>query len=274
MKRLLVVADDVGLHPAMTDAAVRAHRDGIVTACSVVACGRALEHAVETLRSVPRLAVGVHLALVEERPLSDPARIPSLVGSGGRFHRNFGTFSRRWFTGRIDLAEVRRELRAQVDAVAGTGLPIEHLNSHQHLHALPRLFELVLDLAREFSIPWVRVPLDPGTGGARGARRAGLFAMNVFARRARRVAAARGIASAERTAGIASAGHHDLESLLAIVRAVEGTTELVVHPGASDRDLSAAYDWGYAWERELDALCSPELRAEVARQGIELIAPG
>jgi predicted glycoside hydrolase/deacetylase ChbG (UPF0249 family) len=246
LKRLLVVADDVGLHRGMTDAAIRAHRDGIVTACSVVACGSAMEHAAEALRSVPRLAVGVHLALVEERPLSDPAKVPSLVGPAGRFHRNFGAFSRRWFTGRIDLGEVRRELRAQIEAVAGTGLPIAHLNSHQHLHALPRLFELVLDLAREFSIPWVRVPVDSGTAEARGARRVGLHAMNVFARRARRIAAARGIAFADRAAGIASAGHHDLESLLAIVRAVEGTTELVVHPGASDRDLSAAYDWGYA----------------------------
>ncbi len=274
MKRLVVAADDVGLHPAMTDAAIRAHREGIVTACSVVACGRAMEHAAAALRTVPRLAVGVHLALVEERPLSDPARVPSLVGPAGRFHRNFGAFCRRWFTGRIDLAEVRRELRAQIEAIAGTGLPIVHLNSHQHLHALPRLFELVLELAAEYSIPWVRVPLDPATSAARGARRAGLFAMNAFGRRAQRIATARGIAFAPRAAGIAAAGHHDLESLLALVRTVEGPTELVVHPGASDRDLTAAYDWGYGWERELEALCSPALRAEIERQGIELVAPG
>ncbi len=274
VKRLLVVADDVALHRSMTDAAIRAHTDGIVTACSVVACGRELAHAAEALRRVPRLAVGVHLALVEERPLSDPARVPSLVGADGRFVRNFGAFCRRWFAGRVDLGEVRTELRAQIEAVAATGLEIVHLNSHQHLHPLPRLFELVLDLAQEYAIPWVRVPFDPGTSGARGARRAGLFAMNAFARWARRIAAARGIAFADRAAGIASAGHHDLESLLAIVRTVKGTTELVVHPGASDRDLSAAYDWGYAWQRELDALCSPELRAEIEKQGIELVGPG
>ena len=271
MKRLLVVADDVGLHRSMTDAAIRAHREGIVTACSLVACGRELAHAVEALSDAPALDTGVHLALVEERPLSDPARIPSLVGADGLFFRDFFAFCRHYFAGRVDFGEVRRELRAQVEAVAASRIPIRHLNSHQHLHALPRIFEIVVELAHEYRVGWVRVPFDPTLSGARGARRFGLRALNALALRAGSVAAARGVAAADRAAGIAAAGHHDVESLRDVIRHVDGTVELVVHPGASDRDLAAAYDWGYEWERELGALCSPEVRAEIEREGVELV---
>lgn len=271
MKRLLVVADDVGLHRSMTEAAIRAHREGIVTACSIVACGRELAHAVESLADVPSLDAGLHLTLVEERPLSDPASLPSLVGADGRFVPNFLAFCRRYFAGRIDLGEVRRELRAQIETVAVSRIPIRHLNSHQHLHALPRIFEIVLELADEYRVGWVRVPFDPTLTGARGARRFGLRALNALSLRARSVAAAHGVATADRAAGIAAAGHQDVESLREVIRHVDGTVELVVHPGASDADLSAAYDWGYGWKRELDALCSPEVRAEIEREGVELV---
>ena len=69
-KRLIVTADDVGLHRGMTEGAIRAHRDGIVTACSIVANGGAFDDAVARLQETPSLEVGVHLTLVEERSLT------------------------------------------------------------------------------------------------------------------------------------------------------------------------------------------------------------
>jgi chitin disaccharide deacetylase len=273
VKRLLVVADDVALHRSMTDGAIRAHREGIVTACSIVSCGGELAHALDALSDVPTLDAGVHLALVEERPLTDPAKVRSLVDGEGRFHASFVAFSRRLLSGRIDLGEVRRELRAQIEVVAASRIPIRHLNSHQHLHALPRIFEIVLDLAEEYGIRWVRVPFDPSFRSASASRRFALGVLNACALRGRAVAAARGILTADRAAGIAAAGHHDLASLLDVLRRVEGTVELVVHPGVSDQALAAAYDWGYAWERELEALCNPALRAGIEAMGFQLMRP-
>src|SRR4029079_10266433 len=70
MKKLIVTADDVGLHRGMTEGAIRAHRDGIVTACSIVANGRDFDDAVARLRDVPSLEAGVHLTMVEEIALT------------------------------------------------------------------------------------------------------------------------------------------------------------------------------------------------------------
>ena len=85
-KRLIVTADDVGLHRGMTEGAIRAHREGIVTACSVVANGVAFDDAVARLRDVPALEVGVHLTLVEERSLTGMRFPKSYAGFvlGGR----------------------------------------------------------------------------------------------------------------------------------------------------------------------------------------------
>src|SRR5437868_288775 len=98
MPRLIVTADDVGLDPGMTAGAIEAHRDGIVTACSIVANGIAFDDAVARLRDVPKLEVGVHLTLVEERALTTGEVMP----------RNWMSFlvSRK--------SNVEKELRAQI----------------------------------------------------------------------------------------------------------------------------------------------------------------
>src|ERR1043166_978032 len=152
--RLIVTADDVGLHRGMTDGAIQAHESGIVTACSVVANGAAFKHAVERLRDYPKLSVGVHLALVEERPVA--ADVESLVGAGGLLHGSYYDFIPRYFARRIRLDEVEREFRAQIEALLGAGITLRHANGHQHLHLLPRIFSLVQRLAEEYRIPEAR----------------------------------------------------------------------------------------------------------------------
>ena len=130
----------------MTEGAIRAHREGIVTACSVVANGRDFDDAVARLRDVPSLEIGVHLTLVEERALTTGQPMP----------RNYLRFvlSRP--------RDVEPELRAQIEKVLATGLRVTHLNGHQHLHQLPRVRRVVERLAREYGIGYVRVVNDRG----------------------------------------------------------------------------------------------------------------
>src|SRR5215831_9128902 len=126
-RRLIVTADDVGLDRGMTEGAIRAHREGIVTACSIVANGRAFDDTVARLRDVPSLEVGVHLALVEERALTSGAAMP----------RNYVRFL---FSRRMNI---EGELRAQIEKALASGLRITHLNGHQHLHQLPSIRRIV-----------------------------------------------------------------------------------------------------------------------------------
>ncbi|HTG32498.1 MAG TPA: ChbG/HpnK family deacetylase [Thermoanaerobaculia bacterium] len=268
MRTLVVTADDVGLHPGMTLGALKAHDEGIVTACSVVATGPALDDAVERLRERPGLDVGVHLTFVGERPLSPPERVRSLLGADGAFLPGFRAFAAHYALGRIDDADLEAELRRQIERLLATGLQLVHANSHQHLHVLPRVFEIVLKLAEEYRIPWVRVPRDPATTLSLRALEIGI--LNRIGRAARRQTRGRKVRIPDRTVGILDAGRLTPERLVAILKDVESVTELVCHPGIGNRELEDVYRWGYGWDGETAALCDPGVKKAIRDGGIEV----
>jgi Uncharacterized protein conserved in bacteria len=249
-KRLIVTADDVGLHRGMTEGAIRAHREGIVTACSVVANGVAFDDAVARLPDVPALEVGVHLTLVEEKSLT-----------GLRFPKSYA----RFVFARKDVAAIESELRAQIERVLATGLRVTHVNGHQHLHMLPSIFAIVTKLAGEYGIGYVRRVRDRGGRGG-VLRRASIRALNTFARPPR----APMLRSNDRTIGVMEAGHLSPDRILSLLGHVDGVTEFVTHPGIG---VDAYPHWRYAWDQETSALCDPNLRRAVAGHGITLIAP-
>jgi predicted glycoside hydrolase/deacetylase ChbG (UPF0249 family) len=240
-KRLIVTADDVGLHRGMTEGAIRAHRHGVVTACSLVANGAEFYDAVERLREVPSLEVGVHLTLVEERSLT-----------GMRLPRSYVEFARDM----KDRVAIERELRAQIERVLAAGLRITHLNGHQHVHMWPSVFAIVSSLADEYGIGYVRRVRDRGGRGGL-ARRISIAALNA-------------LGSGGSTIGVMEAGHLTADRIIDLLRHVRGTTELVTHPGI---DVDAYAHWNYDWNGETEALCDPRVRKAIADRGIELVGP-
>lgn len=273
MKRsLIVTADDVGLHPGMIAGALEAHRSGIVTACSVVANGKDLSHSVERLRGTPTIDVGIHLTLVEERPVSQPQRVRSLVTPRGRLHGGHRAFVIRYYAGALRMAEVESELRAQIELLLGRGLRLHHANGHQHLHVLPKVWELVLRLAEEYRIGYVRIPDDPASKDAGMSRSASMQALNYFGRKAR-AASGGGVMVNDRTIGIADAGSLTTARITALLDEVRGVTELVTHPALGAAEVGREYAWGYSWEQETAALCDPSLKEAIANAGIALTTP-
>lgn len=240
-KRLIVTADDVGLHPGMTEGAIRAHREGIVTACSLVANGVAFYDAVERLRDVPSLEVGVHLTLVEERSLT-----------GMRLPRSYAGFVR----GQKDRAAIEGELRAQIERVLAAGFRVTHLNGHQHVHMWPHVFAIVSRLADEYGIGYVRRVRDRGGRGGI-MRRLSIAALNA-------------LGSGGSTIGVMEAGHLTADRIIKLLKHVKRTTELVTHPGIA---VDAYPHWHYDWDAETEALCDPRLRKAIADRGIDLLAP-
>lgn len=270
MKQLIVTADDVGLHESIDTAALRAHREGIVTAWSIVASGAAFEHAIDLLRSAPAVSAGVHLTFVEERSVLSRQAIPTLVDRSGQFPQNYRRFTFRLATRRIALEQLERELRAQIEKVFAAGVQIDHLNGHQHLHLLPHVFGLTLRLAAEYRIPYVRIVDDRGGRGSLF-RTPQIALLNALGRRARRMAPP-AVMTNDHTIGVVEAGRLDGDSLRRLVARVEGVTELVCHPGEDDDALSRVYRWKYRWARETAALCEPGLPDLLVEEGIELIS--
>lgn len=268
--RVVVNADDLGLHEAVNEGILRAHQVGIVTSASLIACGRAFEHALVQCRSCPELGLGIHLTLVEERPVSPIEKIPSLVDRHGVMPRTYSAFARGWVSGKIRERDVHYELEAQVKRVVESGIRPSHLDSHQHVHCLPGVWKLTLNIAKKYAVPYVRIstfeslwtqaetPLIPVI-------RAGVNLMALL----RRLADGHCVRFADHLRGFAFSGRLTTSRLLAILETLPpGLTEVVVHPGLPDKDLRSRYcGWGdFGWEAELLALTDPRVVAR-CRQG-------
>ncbi len=284
MKRLIVNADDFGLTESVNQGILEAHQRGILTSATLLANGATFDSAVALALASPRLGVGVHLNLTDGRPVSDPAGVASLVNGQGSF---FGTpwgLLTRILTGKLRLAEVERELRAQIEKVRGAGIAVTHLDAHKHVHMLPPVFPIVLRLAREYGIG-ARLGIERLVGLGRLLRRnagaagqvlkqyLGARALAVLAVNFREQLRQAGINSPMHFYGIVQTGFLDAAELEAILwNLPEGTSELMCHPGYLDGALREAHTRLLEQrERELDALTRPEIRKLVAALGIQLI---
>lgn len=269
-RTLIVNADDYGLTNGVSRAILRAHREGIVTSTSALALGPAFATTAAWLADVPELGIGAHLAVVgEDPPLLSAREIPSLVGRDGKLDLSWRQFLRRAALRRVDIADVERELTAQLDcivAAVGRGR-LTHLDTHQHLHLWPPIGRLLLDLARRHDVHAVRGPSAFG----RGAKAA---AVRRLGRRFASRATAAGVRLPDEFVGFDDGGQTDTDRLVALIadltRTPAVTAEIGIHPGEhGDPDL-ARYEWGYRWGDELDALVSPRVRAAVDASGFTL----
>ena len=277
MRRLIVNADDFGLHAAVNRGILAAHTEGIVSSTSLMAGGAALDDAVRIAKQCPQLGVGVHLTLVGARPVLPVAEVSSLLDEAGDFYGSYPLFIKRFLRGKIRLAEVERELAAQIDRVRMAGIQPSHLDSHQHLHVLPGIGGLVLDLARRFSIRAIRIPAEPvafiGATPATVGRLVGRGGLTMLANLFRQHAAAAGIRTSDHFYGMLAGGQLTEPAILAILRRLPpGDSELMTHPGFADESLADAFRWDYQWDAERQALTAPAVRALLAERQIRLIS--
>ena len=268
MRLLIVNADDFGLTESVSRGILRAHTEGIVTSTSLLVVGAAFDRTAPWLETVPDLGLGVHLAAAGgDRPVLSAREVPTLVDATGRLCGSWRSFLVRALLGRIDPADLRRELAAQLEKALARKLAITHLDSHQHLHLWPGVRDIVIELARTHGISSVRVPRSSGhrlagcgvtwlaAGLEREARSAGLSFTRDF----------HGFDEAGRlTAPVLD------EVLERIVAAGSSTVELCAHPGEEDALSVKDHAWGYRWGDELAALTRPGLRARLEARGVTL----
>jgi hopanoid biosynthesis associated protein HpnK len=274
LKQLIVNADDLGLTPAVNRGVVRAFQDGIVTSASLLVTGGAFEDAVAMAQQNPNLDIGLHLTLVEERAVLGPDLLPTLVDETGKFPRTSAEFIRRAILGGISWYEVEREIAAQIALFQEIGLRLSHLDSHQHLHMFPPVFQIVRRLTSWMGDVWVRNPVGPwrksrDTPLGRWVQRLGLNLTCLSARGLRDRSQPQ---MPDGLYGFEVSGCLTRSALEHILRRIpHGLYELICHPGEDDADTRTRYShWGYAWAEELDTLTAPEIRTVLEEQRIVL----
>jgi chitin disaccharide deacetylase len=272
----IVNADDFGLDPGINRGIVEAHCRGIVTSVSLMPTGDAFEQAIALAHKHKELSLGVHLTLVEGRPVLPAEKIPSLLTADGGFVKTPWGFLKRWSTGQIRLGEVKKELEAQVAKVADQGIRIDKLDSHMHLHLLPGIFQTVVEVGRKHRIKGIRLPREefhwPGLGCLAGSAKQVVLRC-LASLHVRRVRSAE-LFCPDYLCGVAESGQMTERALLRTLSSLKpGVTEVMVHPGYPDGALERwPLSRRYRREKELIALTSFQVKELVKRLQIELVS--
>lgn len=237
VRYLIVNADDFGLSRGVNRGIIEAYRAGAVTSATMMTNMPGFEDAVRLAQQNPGLKVGLHFNITEGRPLTSPQRVPSLVGTDGRFSYDISSWQPK---------DVKRELAAQWNRLIGAGIVPTHVDSHQHVQMHKPVYRTVAKFARSKGIPLRRMfyaperRLHPMTTDA--------FVTQVYF-------------------------HKDGKARLlkALKNLRPGVTELHCHPGRMDPQLPHLSEWSVVREKELSVFLDPQVLAALHAERIRLV---
>jgi predicted glycoside hydrolase/deacetylase ChbG (UPF0249 family) len=254
LRQLVVNADDYGMTKNISLGIREAHQQGIVTTTTAIMTAPAISQELALAQELcPQLGIGVHLVLTSGPPIRPPSKVPSLIRNDGRFYE-FKEISLCDF----NLDQVYDEWCAQIDTFLETDIPLSHLDSHYHISYFNKdIFELMLRLASLYAVP-VRFPPEKSYQGQYHPVEL-LESYDI--------------------------GHPDQlitsfhkegatqEQMIEILQNLHpGTSEIMCHPGYSDKELEARESYSRIREQELAVLIEPSVVSAVSENNITLSA--
>lgn len=230
--------------------------------------GEAAADAVVRAKRMPGLGVGLHLVLVEGRPMLPPESVPDLVDGDGRFRANMVLAGINFFFRRTVRRQLEAEIDAQFAAFAATGLPLDHVNAHKHFHLHPTITSLIIRIGRRYGMVAARAPVESRATLAAIDRPPGIDIALPWAKLVRARLRRAGLAVPDHVFGIAWSGAFHKDRLRGLLeRLPEGMTEIYMHPATTHFPGSAP---GYAYAEELAALTDGVAKSIIQRERIAL----
>jgi hopanoid biosynthesis associated protein HpnK len=265
VKRLIITGDDFGLSRSVNEAIEEAHRRGFLTVASLMVGGEAATDAVDRARRFPSLKIGLHLVLVDGSSILPSQMIPDLVNPEGEFSSNLVRAGFNFFFRQRVRRQLEAEIRGQFEAFRKTGLPLDHVNAHHHMHLHPTVSGLVLKVGREYGLRAMRMPYEPFLPSWRASRNGLLRRMgtcllllpwvSLLKKRFKRA----GVHSNDFVFGMNDSGHIRLDLILRFLKFLpQGVAEIYFHPGSN--------------KNELEALIHPALREALLASQIQTIS--
>jgi hopanoid biosynthesis associated protein HpnK len=265
-RRLIINADDFGRSDSINEAVIRAHRDGVLTSASLMINEPSAEAAVALARKNPALGVGLHLTLLLGHSALTSKEIPGLVNERGEFREAPIRTGLRYSLRRDLREQLRKEIRAQFARFKATGLTLDHVNGHLHLHLHPVVFRILMEEAEAFGIRHMRLTREPFwldfrlASGKRWYRTTHAVVYHFLSRNAQGSFQEKKIMHTERVFGLLEDSRVDEEYVLKLLPVLPGgDSELYSHPSLDK------------FKHEFDALVSPRVKQRMNELSIERI---
>lgn len=265
-RRLIVNADDFGLSPSVNEAVIRAHREGILTTASLMVNEPGFDEAVKLAKENPNLGVGLHITLLHSHSALPHEAIPGLVNRCGEFSNSpVGAGIKYFFYGGL-REQLRAEIHAQFEKFHSTGLKLDHVNGHLHLHLHPVIFTILMEDADKLGIRHLRLTRDCLARSRRMSSghlfykisHAAIF--EILSHRVHKSLSQKGIKHPQITFGLLQDSRVDEDYILKLLPELPpGDSELYSHPSLDK------------FKHEYEALVSPRVREQIKKLRIELI---
>ena len=275
---LIINADDFGMTAEVNAAVLKAHREGILTSASLMAAESGFTEAVKIAKENPALGVGLHVATTFDRALLPHAELPDITTMDGNFLKNPLTAGLRYNRSKAAQSQLKREMTAQFERFAGSGLEWSHADGHQHFHLHPFVWDTFLDLCDAFGVHRIRIPQEEvrahfrGRGDGPNINTLGTLFLRVQRRRCLRTLAERKtlggkpVFLCDKVYGTMQSSHMNEAYWLKLLDRLQGRViEIYAHPGTNYAvKLPANQQTETVRDTELHALLSSKVRAKIA----------
>lgn len=156
MLRIIINADDFGKNHVVNIAIEEQIKRGYITSTTIMANADGFDEAILIAKQHPNISYGVHLSLDEYAPMTTP----KVFVDRGIVDADTGLFvkGRIWniFIDNELKDAVRAEWNAQIKKIKDAGVTPSHIDSHHHVHTIPALKEVLLEVLKKNSITRVR----------------------------------------------------------------------------------------------------------------------
>ncbi len=274
--KLIVNADDFGLTSGVNTAVIECYLAGSLSSATLMVNTSAFDEAVEMAKANTGLGVGLHFNLTLGRPLSSLHEISSIAMSDGTFYPR-AMCEKRLIMGRIDTDHIRREFQAQVERFKASGLKMTHIDSHQHIHIFPKVFDIVAEFCAEnalpLRIPWVWEGKSRNVSVKKRLRSAMLnfLIMRNTRKWAGKIRTNMNFASVFDLTGIPQNIGPDI--YLGILKETgKFPLEIMVHPAYEDNELKALTQISKISDRERRVLTGMDMKKEAEKRGLLMVS--
>ncbi len=263
-KKLIINADDYGICPSVNYAIENLIKAGKLRDVSVLTNFSLFEKAADFLLRQPDCSVGIHLNVVEGIAVAPANKVKILLGNDGKFV-NLNQILLRYCRAPFAVAKaVEAEWRAQIEILLNSGLKISHADSHQHIHAFPPFWKILVKLCGDYGISAARLPCEENEIRL---RRAAGFALRQAANVSKTLFPNRNLSLNNHFLGFKRVGIYGETEMVADVKNLKnGVTELCVHPSLDDEIPYPAI----RGTLEYEALSGSKLWKQIVESEIEI----
>ena len=153
-QKFILNADDFGLSIHHNLAVLNGYKTGFLTSASL--CTNIEDAFIDAINNIipecKNLSLGLHLNIMEGKSLTN---CPLLTDNKGYFKRSYCYLILNQNNKEL-LAQIENEFKAQIEKAVKYGIRIDHIDSHVHTHAIPKIFKITCKLAKKYNIDYVR----------------------------------------------------------------------------------------------------------------------